>query len=442
MRSLLAPLVIGLVLSLLAVFGVQWSAVRVAIDASMREMIAAELAQDADELFSALAVMPGGAASLTLMHFDPAFLSPSSGRYYQIVVDGEIALRSPSLAGQSLPATTVARGERRVASVTGLNERQLILSGSGYAFQGRPATIAVAADREPIEAELAKLLGRYTQVSVAMFALLVVLQVVIVRLALAPLRRIRTDVGRLETGDITQLGESVPAEVLPLVHEVNRMLALVTQRLERSREALGNLAHALKAPLTVLTHIATDDRIAQHPELAAQLAEQLQILGRRIDSELRRARVAGGRVPGTAVDLAAEIAALVEAMRKLHRDGNLDIACRIDPAIRFHGDREDLLALVGNLLDNACKWARSRVVISARSGNGLSLAVDDDGPGCSPDDIAKLAQRGVRMDETTAGHGLGLAIAKGIAASYGAELRFGRSEELGGFHVAATFPSV
>ena len=442
MRSLLAPLVIGLVLSLVAVFGVQWSAVRAAIDASMREMTAAELAQDADELFGALVVMPGGTASLALLHFDPAFLQPSSGRYYQIVVDGAIALRSPSLAGQSLPVTMVARGERRVANIVSLNERQLILSASGYEFQGRPATIAVAADREPIEAELAELLGHYTQVSVALLAALVVLQIVIVRLALAPLRRIRKDVGRLEQGAITQLGERVPAEVAPLVREVNRMLALVAHRLERSREALGNLAHALKAPVTVLTHMASDERIRQHPELAAQLAEQLQILSRRIDSELRRARVAGGRVPGPAIDLAAEIAALVETMRKLHGERKLAIDCRIDPEIRFRGDREDLLEMVGNLLDNACKWARSRVTVSARGGDGFLLAVDDDGPGCAPDDIAKLAQRGTRLDETVAGHGLGLAIAKGIALSYGAELRFGRSEELGGFRVAARFPSV
>jgi signal transduction histidine kinase len=248
-------------------------------------------------------------------------------------------------------------------------------------------------------------------------------------------------VGRLEEGAIDQLGERVPSEVLPLVREVNRLLALLALRLRRSREALGNLAHALKAPLTVLTQLADDDHVRRHPVLGPQIDEQLQILRGRIDSELRRARVAGGRAGGAPLDLQPEIETLVETLRKLHRDRHLDIVCRIGPGVRFRGDREDLLELCGNLLDNACKWARSRVLVTVRHDDTLRLTVEDDGPGCSPEDIGRIAQRGVRLDETTEGHGLGLAIASGIAASYGAELQFGRSRELGGFEVSLSFPA-
>ena len=440
MRSLLAPLVVGLLLSLAVVFGVQWSAVRVAIDAVMKDYIAGELAQDADELHSALAILPGGEATLALVHFDPSFLSPSSGRYYQVMVDRAIALRSPSLVYQSLPVTPMGRGQRWVGHVAGPKEQALLVSATGYEFEGRPVTIAVAADLKPIQAEFDQLMARYTQVSLLMFALLVVLQVGIVRLALTPLRRVRADVSRLERGEIEQLRETVPAEVRPLVREVNRLLALLAQRLLRSRQSLGNLAHALKTPLTVLTQMADDDHIRCHPVLGPQMAEQLGMLRRRIDSELRRARVAGGRRPGAPLDLPAEVAALVTTLRKLYRDRGLDIACRVHPEIRFHGDREDLLELCGNLLDNACKWARSRVTVSARDERGLVLAVEDDGPGCSPEDIGRIAQRGVRLDEDIAGHGLGLAIASSIASSYGAQVRFGRSQELGGLAVTVTFP--
>jgi signal transduction histidine kinase len=440
MRSLLAPLVLGLVLSLIAVFGVQWSAMRAAIDTSVREIIVDELSQDADELFSALVIPPSSEASLALAHFDPAFIAPASGRYYQIVVDRSIALRSPSLVQASLPIVVAAPGQRRITDVAGPDGQRLLLSASGYERGARGVTIAVAADLKPLEAQFAELLSRYTRVSLVMFALLVALQVVIVRLALAPLRRVQADVGRLERGEIDKLREEVPAEVLPLVREINGLLTLLGERLERSRQSLGNLAHALKAPLTVLTHIASDEALGRDPALRADMAAQLEILRGRIDSELRRARVAGGRASGLALDLPAEIEALVATMRKLYRERDLDIAWRVDTDIRFFGDREDLLELCGNLLDNACKWARSRVVVSAHDGGGLSLVVEDDGPGCTAEDLARIAGRGVRLDEATEGHGLGLAIARSIASSYGAMLEFGRSDALGGFRATVIFP--
>jgi len=441
MRSLLAPLVAGLLLSLAAVFGVQWSAVRAATETVMNDYIAGELAQDADELYSALGPLPDGGTTLALAHFDPAFMAPASGRYYQILVDGAVALRSPSLVQQTLPVTPVERGRHRIGRLAGPKEQTLLYNASGYELAGRTVTIAVAADLRPIQSEFDRLMTRYTQVTLGMFALLVVLQVGIVRMSLAPLRRVQADVARLERGEIAQLRESVPAEVRPLVREVNRLLALLAQRLARSRESLGNLAHALKTPLTVLAQIADDEHIKSHPVLGPQMAAGLASLSRRIDSELRRARVAGGRSAGTALDLGAELEALAGTLRKLHRERDLEIACRVDPGLQFHGDREDLLELCGNLLDNACKWARTRVVLSARGGAGLVIAVEDDGPGCPPADLDRLAQRGVRLDEAVEGHGLGLAIAAGIAASYGAELRLGRSAALGGFEARVAFPA-
>jgi signal transduction histidine kinase len=442
MRSLLALLITGLVLSLAVVFGVQWSVVRVTVNAMVKDYIADELAHDADELFSALSLVPGGEAKLELTHFDPPFLTPYSGHYYLILVGRTPALRSPSLADESLTVSPVARGQRQVSHLAGPQGQALLVNASGYALQGHPITIAVASDLNPIQSQFGKLMMRYTQVSVAMFMLLVVLQAAIVRWALAPLRRAQADVVRLEHGEIAQLGERVPAEVLPLVREVNRLVALLTRRLQRSREALGNLAHALKTPLTVLTHMADDEHLRRNSVLSGEMAEQLHLLRSRIDAELRRARVAGGRNSGMpSLDLPAEIEALVATLRKLYHDRKLDIACHVDPGVRFRGDREDLLELCGNLLDNACKWARSRVLVSVSNENGIVVAVEDDGPGCSPEYLVRIAQRGVRVDEAIEGHGLGLAIASGIASSYGADMRFGRSQALGGFEAKVVFPA-
>ena len=197
MRSLLALLCAGLVVSLVLVFGVQWSIMRGAMEGAMREFIAAELAQDADELFGALVPQPGGGTSLSLAHFDPAFLSPGSGRYYQISVDGAVALRSPSLVYDALPAVAVARSTRSTRDVAGPNGQSLMLVASGYQLGERAVTIAVAADLASVDAQSRQLLARYTEASLAMFVLLVVLQVVIVRLALGPLRRVEGDVARL-----------------------------------------------------------------------------------------------------------------------------------------------------------------------------------------------------------------------------------------------------
>jgi len=440
MRSLLAPLIIGLVLSLAAVFAVQWTAVRVAIDTVMRSYIADELAQDADELFGALAVKPGSDSLLEVTDVDPPFLTPSSGQYFEILVEHEPALRSPSLGHESLPIAPGTRGQRYVHDVVGPNKQKLLLSATGYEFMGRQITIGVATDLGPIQTQYNALLSRYTELSLVMFALLVVLQVGIVRIALRPLHRVEVDVKRLERGEIAQLGENVPTEVLPLVCEINRMLLLLARRLRRSRESLGNLAHALKAPLTVLTHMADDEHIRRHPTMDAQMHEQLWMLRTRISSELRRARVAGGRTSGAAVDLQTEIESLIATLRKIYVNRNLDIASRVNLGIQFRGDREDFLELCGNLLDNACKWARSRVFISAREVSGLVLTVEDDGPGCAPEDLDKLARRGVRIDEAIEGHGLGLAIAGDIASSYDGEMQLGRSEELGGFFVSVIFP--
>lgn len=443
MRSLAAALLAGLVLSLAAMYAVQRTVVGATLQTVMKEYIAGELAQDADELYSGITPLPDQPLQLAIRHFDPAFLSPASGRYFQIVVDGKPAFGSPSLAGATLAVTMQPAGARAVALAPGPSGRQLLLSASGYTVEGRAVTIAVASDVLPIDTALDQLMARYTRASLLMFVLLVLVQAAIVRWALLPLDRVRADVSRLEHGDIDQLGERVPSEVLPLVRELNRLLALLTQRLQRSRASLGNLAHALKTPLAVLTHMAEDERGRHDPQLAEQMLAQLDQLRQRIDSELRRARVAGAANAGVAVDLAAEIEALAATLRMLYRARGLTLRCELAAGLRLRCDREDLLELAGNLLDNACKWAHGQVLVrvATEPDGAIVLTVEDDGPGCPDADLQRLARRGVRLDEETAGHGLGLSIATGIAASYGATLRYGRSPTLGGFLASVSFPA-
>jgi signal transduction histidine kinase len=140
--------------------------------------------------------------------------------------------------------------------------------------------------------------------------------------------------------------------------------------------------------------------------------------------------------------LAEEIPALVEVLDRIHQGKGLEIRCRIPPQAVFVGDREDLLELLGNILDNACKWAHQRVLVTVQAQPGLAVVIEDDGPGCPPEVLKQLAGRGVRIDESTAGYGLGLAIVKDIVKQYSGDIRFGRSSQLGGFQVEVSLPSM
>ncbi|HNW78161.1 MAG TPA: ATP-binding protein, partial [Candidatus Competibacteraceae bacterium] len=224
--------------------------------------------------------------------------------------------------------------------------------------------------------------------------------------------------------------------------ELNRLLTLLDQRQRRARHALGNLAHALKTPLTALTQLA--EQPPPPTELQnwwQDLRQQLRQVRALTERELKRARIAGGGAPGLRVLLAPEIADLVTTLQRIHRERALHIETHLPPGGVFSGDRDDLLELLGNLLDNACQWARTTVRLSAvLEPEILSLRIEDDGPGCPPEHLELLSQRGMRVDESRAGHGLGLAIASDIVAQYGGALNLGRSETLGGFLAEVHLP--
>jgi len=215
------------------------------------------------------------------------------------------------------------------------------------------------------------------------------------------------------------------------------------RRLLRSRQALGNLAHALKTPLTLLTHQAGHESIRAQPDLQREITAQLQAINRLIERELKRARLSGAALPGQRFDFSAEIPPLVATLASLYREKRIDIATRLPDKAVLSADREDMLELLGNLLDNACKWGKHKVLIEAECAPGnVAIRVHDDGPGCPKENLAWLAQRGARLDESAPGHGLGLAIALDIAADYGGRISFGRSGILGGFLVIVDLKSV
>jgi signal transduction histidine kinase len=244
---------------------------------------------------------------------------------------------------------------------------------------------------------------------------------------------------RLKEGDISTLSEVQVKEISPLVNEINYMIESMTLRLERSRHAVGNLAHAAKTPLTVIDRQIETLRQSS-PDCANALEQQSQALRNLVERELTRARIAGAAMPGQKVIIEEEVAKLINAMKMIYRDKELTYEFSIKSTTFFPGERDDLIELMGNLIDNASKWANTRVRISGMMDEQcLELCIEDDGPGISADKMEKLMSRGERLDESTVGHGLGLSIVSEIIRQYKGVFEL-VSSDMGGLHAHLLLP--
>lgn len=406
----------------------------------VEQWLATRLEHDAETLLVSLAVDEQGQLVLAPVFQDPIYHRPYSGHYY-LVDASPRGFRSRSLWDAPFEVPPVTPGEVQTLIMDGPQQQLLLVRVAGYEKFGLSFSIAMAEDLSPLRASVRHAQGLFLLFSALALITLLLLQRYMLRLGLRPLQAVGAQLRDLERGQRGALSEEVPEEIRPLVHQINQLLRHLQQRVERSRNGLGNLAHALKTPLAAIRQLVERSPLDAHPELRRQLRDQVEALHRRVEAELRRARLAGGAYRGEAVELDAELSALVEVLHMAHRDRNLEIKADVAQGLRYFGDREDLLEVVGNLLDNACKWADSRVELQVRHRDGLEIRIEDDGPGRNPEEQERLLQRGVRIDEQgVPGHGLGLAIVREIVDALDGELRLGRSEALGGFQVEVRLP--
>lgn len=264
-----------------------------------------------------------------------------------------------------------------------------------------------------------------------------------VRRGLSPVNRLRARLGDLRDGREQRLAGTYPAEVQPLVDDLNALLDERARRVTRAIAKAGDLAHGLKTPLAVLSHEAQKARAGGHEPLAAALDQQIDRMQRQIDYHLAQARsAASGAAPGARADLAASAAALARTLQRLHGDRGLTIAVNVPAGHAFRGQQEDLEEMLGNLLDNACKWARARVAVSSslRSDGTVEILVDDDGPGIAPALREAVLRRGVRADEAAPGSGFGLAIVRELAELYGGSIALAAAPA-GGLRARLRLPS-
>ncbi|MET0052695.1 MAG: sensor histidine kinase [Candidatus Thiodiazotropha sp.] len=421
----------GLTISLILLIILLWLFGAGSVERLTEDFIASRLEHDAEAILGATDL--GQGVSVASAKINQIYHRPYSGHYYLMLgADGE-EVASRSLWDFKLQVPRMPAGEAQRYHLPGPDGQNLLVWTRGYRKQGADLTLAVAEDLQPLKEQRDRFLKHFALLALAGLMLLLILQGMVVRGAFRRLRPLRQDVQNLTSGQEQLLRVDVPTEFMPLVNEVNHLLRLLSSRNQRSRNALGNLAHALKGPLNLLTrHI--DQAASQDPGLR-QAHEQVERIRVLMDRELRRARLAGGKTLSERFDARQDLPDLLHALRQIYRDRQLKIDCSIEGEPNPFGDREDILELLGNLLDNACKWAHSQVHCHVSGTRGLRIMVEDDGEGLADDAIELLTQRGRRLDESVDGHGLGLAIVNDVVQLYEGTINFERSTKLHGLLV-------
>jgi signal transduction histidine kinase len=264
---------------------------------------------------------------------------------------------------------------------------------------------------------------------------------VLVRRALTPLARLRTELAAVRAGREQHVGGTYPSEVQPLVDDLNQLLDHHDRAVRRALAKAGDLAHGLKTPLAVMAHEAERARSTGHAELADTLGAQVEGMRRQLDYHLAHARAAAsGATSGARAQVRETAEGIARTLERLHAGRGITIEVRADPAHAVRVQRADLEEMLGNLLDNACKWTRSRVgVRSSGSSGSIEIVVEDDGPGVAPSMLEQVLQRGVRADEAGPGSGFGLAIVRDLAELYGGSISL-ETPEAGGLEARLRLP--
>ncbi len=433
MKSLSRHLTISLAASLICFFLIQAVLVGMEMRKLTENSVLSRLEDDMEDILTALTVQSGEAATIDWEHIPTIFTRPFSGHYFQINYDKQ-SIRSRSLWDSVLPVQEP--GIYR--NIEGPADQQLLILSRSFIVYGQTVLLSVAEDTSAQESTSLYFQKRLLVLSLTALLLLLVIQVWVIRRSLKPLAGLRKELQQLERGETEKLEQPVPAEISPLVEEVNRLLMVLQQRLQRSRNAMGNLSHALKTPLTLMFQILER---RQDDEDCVKLLEQAQRIEGNINKELSRARMAGQSLGGIWLKPEQDIRNLGSTLEAVYRQ-HITIKLQIAEVTSIPVDREDMMEMIGNLLDNACKWAKGQVVLKMYQQQGLHIVIEDDGPGMKPDEQLLVLGRGVRMDEAKQGHGLGLAIVRDIIDAYEGQLGLDQSNTLGGLKISICFPNI
>ena len=446
MHSLSRRLFFSVSLPLVLFFGVMTyvldTGFRAMSDRSLHELLDSEMVA----LVADAELQSGGGYAPPTQGMDPRLARPRSGLYAQIR-SVKHQWRSPSTAGTAIDfGPLLSQGERSY-SYEQFGRDRVAIESRGLQFEedaqtARSLTFSIAVSMSPYEAELLrfrqKMLGSFSGL---MLLLLVVLGELL-RWSLAPVRRLEREIHEVEEGLAEVLGGGYPRELRGVATNLNALLVGERKRVTRYRDTLGNLAHSLKTPLAVMQ--TTLSRQSSVP--AGAFTNEIDRMKDIIAHQLKRAAASGGALLGQApVDVTQVAVDLRSTLLKVYGSKDLSIELAVERECQFIGDRGDFTELLGNLVDNACKWCRSQVRVAvmtdpqAGQRERLCVAVDDDGPGISEENRDRVLQRGVRTDESVPGHGLGLAMVRDTVDLYGGTIAI-EASPLGGARFSLRLP--
>ena len=395
-----------------------------------------------NSMIDASEIGPDGEVRFTRPPADQRFVQPYSGLYFQISGAGADTFASRSLWDRRLRVSDTHADIKPHLYDTNefgsdeplrVAERDATFPGSNVRWR-----FQVAETRETINDQIHRFRSILFWSFLALGIGLILLAALQTFYGLWPLRRVREEVAAIRSGDKTRISDEFPAEIRPLTEEINQLLAHSEAQAEEARRHAGNLAHALKTPLTVVTNAAT----AEAPDLAETVRREAQVMRRQVDHHLARARAIGRRASAQSRATVWEsLEAVQRAVDRLHEGVVIDIAGNHQAQVRV--ERQDLDEMLGNLVENAAKYGGGRVFVTVEpKGKTVDILVEDDGPGIPAEKRGELFTRGARLDTTgKPGTGLGLAIVRDVAEIYGGSIRLEESEDLGGLLARLTLPA-
>jgi len=432
----------GLLISLLTMCAILWWFSSTVIKDLAEEFIYSRLTHDSEGILSAIQIDINGDTTITNASINSEYDRVFSGHYYLVTQgDGE-RIYSRSVWDTNLASKPVPLGSVEKWKALGPAGQELLIQATSYKKHQREYTILVAEDLTPIKASLARFHLAFAIMMVITLVLLSYIQHRQLRRSFSTLKPVFEDIKQLERGEKEQLTEDVPAEVQPLVREVNHLISKSNQRLKRSRNALGNLAHALKTPLNIIMSLAEkSEHLPQ--EFRDDLKTSSTDIRVIIERELKRARLAGSGSASHRFDPNEDLTGLVEVLKRIYEGKHLEFTLEYpSQGIVARLDRDDMMELLGNLLDNACKWARKAVGVEVREAEGdyIEFVVEDDGPGLDSVEQSRVLKRGTRLDENKEGHGLGMSIISEIVDIYSGVFHMSKSARFGGLSTQIRIP--
>lgn len=442
--SLAARVALGVCVVLIVFIAGAALALERAFEDSARSALQERLLGHTFLLMAAAEVDPQGRLSMPPSLPEARFSVPGSGLYGQITDgNGKVIWQSESNLGVDARFdATLAAGERAFRELRDSGERTYLMASFGIRWASENAayrfTFNVAEELSGLFTQVARFRRTLWTWLGGMALLLLIAQLAVLRWGLRPLRAVAAEISAVEAGRQESLQGHYPRELEPLTQGLNELLRHEHGQQKRYRNALSDLAHSLKTPLAVLRGLVNEQQ--ERHEASAALAEQVTRMDHIVRYQLQRAATSGWARLGAPVPLRPLVGKLMGTLQKVYADKAVSVDVELPDELSLRVDEGDLMELMGNVLDNAYKWCRTRIRIDAmRDGGRMTIRVGDDGPGVNPELVQPILQRGVRADEQVPGHGLGLAIVRDILQAYEGGIEIGAST-LGGAEVRLSVP--